>query len=135
MVAALKAGLAYFTVVFLTGFVLGTLRVLLIAPLMGDTAAVLLETPIILAASWFAARWCIAALSVPNDGASRVLMGGIAFLLLILGEVGVSIFVFARSWEDTLTTLLSPPGIIGLCAQIVFALLPFAQAIVERNRG
>jgi hypothetical protein len=34
------------------------MRVLLIAPRLGETAAVFLETPLILAASWFVCRWC-----------------------------------------------------------------------------
>ena len=134
MVSALKAGVTYFAIVYLAGFVLGTLRVVLIAPRFGETAAVLLETPIILAVSWFAARWCTATFSVPNDVARRLLMGGVAFCLLILGELGISLFVFARSWEHTLATFLSRTGLIGLGAQVVFALLPPIQAVLERKR-
>ena len=135
MISALKAGVAYFTVVYLAGFVLGTVRVVLIAPSIGETAAVVLETPIILAVSWFAARWCIAAFSVPNAVVRRLLMGGVAFCLLIAGEFGVSLFVFARSWDDTLATFLSLPGIIGLFAQVLFGLLPLTHAVLEQRRG
>ena len=53
---SLLAGAAYFAVVFATGFALGVVRVLVTAPRLGETGAVLLEVPIILAASWFAAR-------------------------------------------------------------------------------
>jgi hypothetical protein len=46
-------------VVFFVGFILGTVRVLLIAPRLGETAAVLLETPVMLVASWFVCRWYV----------------------------------------------------------------------------
>lgn len=132
--SALKAGVTYFAIVYLAGFVLGTLRVVMVAPGIGETAAVLLETPFILTVSWFAARWCIATFSIPHDVASRLLMGGVAFCLLILGEIGVSLFVFTRSWDDMRATFLSLAGLIGLCAQVVFSLLPLLQAVLVRKR-
>jgi len=46
----------YWAAVFLIGFVLGTLRVLFVAPSVGETAAVLAEMPFMLAASWAGAR-------------------------------------------------------------------------------
>lgn len=46
MTAALSAGIAYFAMAFPLGFVLGAVRVLLLARRIGETAAVLLELPI-----------------------------------------------------------------------------------------
>jgi hypothetical protein len=51
------AGAVYFLVVFLLGFGLGTIRVLFVAPRLGQTTAVLLETPLMLAASWTSCGW------------------------------------------------------------------------------
>jgi hypothetical protein len=133
MAAALKAGVSYFALVYLAGFILGTVRVLLIAPCLGETAAVLLETPIILAASWIASRWCTAEFAVQANPLPRLLMGGIAFALLITGELGVSVFVFGRSWEGALTAFRSPPGIVGLSAQAAFELFPLVQTALRRN--
>jgi hypothetical protein len=55
MVVSAWAGALYALLVFLIGFILGTIRVLLIAPRLGETIAVLLETPVILGASF---GWC-----------------------------------------------------------------------------
>jgi hypothetical protein len=66
MATASKAGALYALIVFLIGFILGTIRVLIIVPRLGETAAVLLETPLILAASWFFCRWCVDRLDVPR---------------------------------------------------------------------
>ena len=64
MTQTIKAATAYFAIVFGIGFVLGTARVLVIIPRIGELAAVLLEVPVMLATSWFAARWCIARFAV-----------------------------------------------------------------------
>jgi hypothetical protein len=45
--------------VFLIGFILGTISVLLLTPCLGETTAVILEAPMILAASWFVCGWCV----------------------------------------------------------------------------
>jgi hypothetical protein len=61
---ATKAGALYAIIVFVIGFILGTIRVLLVAPRLGETTAVIIEAPIMLAASWFVCRWCVGRLSV-----------------------------------------------------------------------
>ncbi len=52
----LKAAAYYFAAVFGAGFVLGTVRVLWLAPQLGARAAELLETPIMLVVMLVAAR-------------------------------------------------------------------------------
>ncbi len=61
---ASKAGALYALTVFLAGFVLGTFRVLLVAPHFGETIAVILEAPLMLMASWYVCRWCVRGLGV-----------------------------------------------------------------------
>jgi hypothetical protein len=71
--SVLKAGAVYFTIVFAVGFLLGTVRVLVLVPRVGETAAVMIELPIILAASWITCRWLIARFSVPARPMARPL--------------------------------------------------------------
>ena len=54
-----RAGALYAIIVFPIGFVLGTIRVLLLVPRLGGTTAVVLEVPFMLTASWFVCRWCV----------------------------------------------------------------------------
>jgi len=133
MTGALKAGTAYFAVVYAIGFLLGTVRVLLLAPLVGETMAVLFEAPLMLLISWIAARWSSETFAVPAKLSPRVVMGVFAFALLILGELGVSSLVFGRSLEATFAAYGSLPGVLGLAAQMIFALLPLAQALLLRR--
>lgn len=48
MFRATEAGALYAIIVFLIGFILGTIRVLLLIPRLGETIAVILEAPSIL---------------------------------------------------------------------------------------
>ena len=50
-----KAAFAYVTPVFAVAFVLGALRVTLVAPVAGPLLAVALEVPVVLALSWIVA--------------------------------------------------------------------------------
>jgi hypothetical protein len=53
MIIAIRAGALYAFIVFLIGFIFGTIRVLWLTPRLGETAAVVLEIPVMLTASWF----------------------------------------------------------------------------------
>jgi hypothetical protein len=86
---ATKAGALYAIVVFSIGFILGTIRVLLLTPRLGEMTAVIIEAPIMLAASWFACRWCVNWINVRRTVAARLLMGLAAFLVLMSAEVGL----------------------------------------------
>jgi len=131
--ATLKTGATYFAAAFAVGFVLGTVRVLLLLPVVGETAAVLLEIPIILFASWIAARWSSTRFDVPAEMPPRVVMGAVGFAFLMLAELLVSSLIFGRSLEDTVTNYQSLPGVLGLSAQVIFALLPVFQARLLRR--
>jgi len=78
MRTAIKAGLAYFAIVFTVAFLLGILRVFAVAPRLGETGAVLAEVPIILSASRLACGWLVRRLGASDRGI-RLAMGGTAF--------------------------------------------------------
>lgn len=128
MVAALKAGCAYFLVVFAIGFVLGTIRVLLVIPQLGDTSAVLLELPVMLALSWIACGWLVRRFAVPPEAGARLAMGALAFALLMVGELLVSEFGFGRTPVEHLESYRTAGAQLGLVGQLVFALFPYLQS-------
>ena len=128
MFRATEAGALYAIIVFLIGFILGTIRVLLLVPRLGETIAVIVEAPIIPAASWFVCRWCVDRLSVRRTVPARSLMGLVAFAVLMSAEVGLGA-VFGRSIADQLATYGSLAGAIGLGAQVIFAMFPVIQVL------
>jgi hypothetical protein len=136
MNAPLKAGAMYFAVVFFIAFVLGTVRVLFVAPRFGETIAVMIEAPVILVVSWFASRRCVRVFKVRAETAPRLLMGGVAFAMLMAAELGLSVAIPGRSVASYVAGFLSVPGAIGLAAQLAFGVIPMVQGREgQRSKG
>jgi hypothetical protein len=127
MIQALKAGAVYVALVFLAGFGLGVLRVLVVAPRLGAVVAVLIEAPAILVISWAVCRGCVARFGVAPAPGPRLMMGGSAFVLLMGLEVALSVLAFGRSLAEHLGGYLTLPGALGLAAQLGFAAIPLIQ--------
>ena len=123
-----QAGLLYFLGVFLVAFCLGAIRTIVVAPRVGATIAVLLETPIILVVSWWMSGWCTQRFNVGTATADRALMGATAFTILMLAEFALSVVLFHRSPVGYAAAFVSIPGAIGLLAQIAFAFIPWLQS-------
>ncbi len=127
MTASLKAGFFYFVVLFGIGFLLGTIRVLILVPRFGETVAVAIEGPIILGASWLVCRTLIARFSITRRLSSRIVMGASAFVLLLVAEVILAVVGFGRTIVEHLAHYGSPAGLLGLAGQCLFALFPTIQ--------
>lgn len=119
-----RAALAYFALIFAAGFVLGTIRVTLFVPYIGDLRAVILELPVMLALSWLAAGWLIHRHSVPSGG-PRLAMGALAFGLLMLAEVLLATVFFGQTPWQVLAQFATPPGALGLAGQVGFGVMPW----------
>lgn len=123
---AVKAGTAYFALVFTAGFALGVVRVLLLAPRIGIFFAVLLELPVILTVSWIACGWILKRFAVSARADCRLVMGGVAFVLLIAAEVMLA-SAFGSSPSAYLSSWATREGALGLAGQMVFALFPWVM--------
>jgi len=129
---AVLAGFVYFAAVFAVGFVLGAVRVFVILPALGETAAVFIELPVILAACW-AVSWIVTArwLARGEQGAALV-MGAAAFVLLMAAELTLAQLAFGRSLTDQLAHWLTLAGAAGLGGQIAYALFPWIQTRLRK---
>lgn len=131
MKRALIATSTYFVALFCLGFILGTIRVLLVAPRLGVLSATLLEVPIMLTAAFFLCRWTIGRWLVPPTLSARGVMALWFLVLLALFEALVGVALFGRTLTGTWSGLANPAGLIGLTAQSIAALLPL---FIGRNR-
>ena len=129
----IKAGVVYALAAFLVGFALGALRVLLVAPRVGAAIAVGLEAPVMLVVSWYLARWCTRRFEVPAEVAPRAVMGAVAFVVLMIAEVGIGALLFDQSLGQYCAGFKTVAGGIGLGTQIAFAALPVVQGIRGRH--
>lgn len=128
---ALIAGVLYFTAVFAAGFVLGVLRTVLLEPVAGPTVAVLIELPVILTVAWLVCARILDRLPLTAAGAGA--MGAAAFLLLMLGETGVSLLLAGRDLSGHLALYAQTAHLLGLAGQAAFALLPLIRVLAKRE--
>ena len=115
-------GATYFGIVFSFAFATGIVRVLWIAPRLGDAAALLIEIPTVVAASWMVARWLLRDRTIPVGQCAA--MGAVAFLLMMASETALSYVMNGQSPAEWGATLSTPLGCAGLAAQLVFAAMP-----------
>ncbi len=118
----IAAGTAYFGIIFLVGFWLGIVRVLVLAPQLGELFSVSLEVPVMLAVAWWVGDRLIQRFQVPAT--DRVAMGAIALGWLLLAETGLGVGLLGQSWGEYLGHYATLPGLVGLLGQIAFAALP-----------
>lgn len=123
----LRAACLYFVIVFVTGFALGTIRTLAIAPHLGETLSVLIELPFMLAVSWWACGYTLRRWSVATSTVSRSTMGSVALLLLLLAEATLSITLGSLTLTQHLALYATAPVLIGLAGQLLFAVFPLLR--------
>jgi hypothetical protein len=123
----LEAGFLYSAAICLAGFVLGALRVAWIAPLAGDFVAVALEAPVLLAIAWAACGWTTERLEIPERFVDRLAMGAISLALLLMAEIAVSLLLREHGLVRYLTSYSRPAILLGLVAQLGFALFPLLR--------
>lgn len=121
-----RAAAAYWAMIFVLGFALGTLRVMWGAQALGETGFILIEVPIMLLASWLAAKAVVRRFAV-QPGRAALAMGALAFALLMAAEVTLTAILGGdpAAW---LAGLIRPPGLYGFIGQLAFGLMPWLAA-------
>ena len=129
---AIKAGLAYFALVFGAGFVLGALRVSLLVPRFGERISELAEMPLMFAVVVFAARFVMRRFAVPPSISARLGTGLLALALLLAAELLLAVVLQERSLADYLASRDPVSGSVYLAMLGLFALMP---VLVARTAG
>jgi hypothetical protein len=124
MMRALKAGAIYFGLAFAAGFLLGTLRVLLVAPILGARIGELAEMPIMLLVVYLAARWVTRRFSLPYVAAQRLAIGLIGLALLLVFEFTLVLRLRGMTFDDYLAGFDPVAGTAYWIAQGLFAAMP-----------
>jgi len=127
----LTPSLAYTAVVFGVGFALGSIRVFFIVPRVGVRWAELLEAPLMLFASFLAARW-VARLWGPFGSAQCLLIGVFALAFMLLVEAG---FVLAQGLTIAGYIASRDPvsGTVYLLSLAVFAAMPLLVSLGQKR--
>jgi len=125
----------YFGIVFALGFALAFPRELLLNPHLGQMAAVLLELPVMLVASWLVCGHAIRRFAVPPTATARLAMGCGALGLLLSAEFTLALLVFGRTTAEHLHTYRELASQLGLVAQCVFGLMPLIRMWAQTNHS
>ena len=125
---SLKAGALYFVLVFGAGFVLGPIRILWLAPRVGERAAELIEEPIMLAVIFLAARWITRRLAVPAAAGARLAMGFAGLALLLAAEFSLVLGLRGLTLADYFAQRDPVAGAVYYAMLGVFALMPLLLA-------
>jgi hypothetical protein len=120
----IKAGLSYFALVFGAGFVLGSLRVTLLVPRLGERMAELSEMPLMFAVIVFAARFVIRRFTVPPSIAARLGTGLLALALLLAAELLLAVALQGRALADYVASRDPVSGGVYLAMLVLLALMP-----------
>lgn len=128
------AAIAFFALVFGAGFALGTIRVVVLQPYFGTNASRLLELPLMIVVSYFAARFITRRMG-PATRDRWLLIGLLAFLFLMAAEFLMGTFVFRMPLGTMLADLLTFTGALSLVAQSLIILFPALAAGWDRTRS
>jgi hypothetical protein len=122
-----NAGIRFGLFAFGLGFLLGTLRTLVLAPYIGAASAVVLELPIMLAACWWWAGRIVRRFQV-TDRNNALAIALIGFAVLMLGEFLVGITLMQMSPAAWIAGLQTPSAQLGLTAQLLTVAMPLLRA-------
>jgi hypothetical protein len=128
----LLAGVTYFGFVFGLGFVLGTLRQLAMQLGAARDLLVWLEIPVMLGFAWWAAGWCIRRFRVAPSRGARLIVGGVMWFLLRLGELAVGVGLMRQSLQEHFAALGTSRGLLELMPQVLAASFPLLRARLEQ---
>lgn len=131
---SIKAGLAYFALVFGAGFVLGALRVSILVPRFGERISELSEMPLMFAVIVITARFVMRRFAVPFSIAARLGAGLLALGLLLAAELLLAVVLQERSLADYVASRDPVSGSVYLAMLVLFALMPVFIGQTDRVR-
>jgi hypothetical protein len=120
----LTASLTYVGLVFGAGFLLGTVRVLLVVPRLGVRSAELLEMPLMAAVVVLAARHVVRRFELPPRLAVRLPVGVFALALMVGVELLVAVALQGRTVAQVISERDPVSGPVYLALLLLFALMP-----------
>ncbi len=119
-----KPAVLYFALVLGTGFILGTIRVPLIVPRLGERHAELLEMPFMAVAIVLAARHVVRRFDLPASLPVRLQVGVMALALSVIAELLLAMALQGRSLVEFIASRDPVSGSVYLAMLLLFALMP-----------
>lgn len=125
--------LAYFAIAFGVGFLLGTVRVLWVVPQLGERYAELTEMPFMLLAVFFAARWVTQHFAVSPAASSRLIVGILALICLLIVEFTAVLWLQGITIAESFTNRDPISGSFYALSLVLFALMPLLVEVLDNT--
>jgi hypothetical protein len=120
----LRAGAAYFAIVFGAGFMLGLIRVLWVLPQFGERIAELMEAPVMLVVIVVTARWVVRTFAIAARSMIRLGIGILALSILIIVEFTLVLKLRGLSIPEYIQSRDPIAGTVYLVMLLIFAIMP-----------
>ncbi|GKS59618.1 hypothetical protein YTPLAS18_31450 [Nitrospira sp.] len=117
--------LTYFFVVFGAGFLLGTARVLVVVPFLGERVAELSEMPLMLGVIVVTARWIVRSRLPDRSPVTALLVGMIAAGFILTADLGIGVLLRGMTASEVFLARDPIAGTAYYVAVLTFALLPW----------
>ncbi len=124
----IRAGAAYFGLVFGAGFVLGSIRVPFLVPRLGERMAELIEMPFMFVVILVSARFIIRRFSLPANIPARLGAGLLALGILVAAELSLAVLLQDRTIGEYIASRDPVSGSVYLALLAVFAVMPLILA-------
>jgi hypothetical protein len=118
------AGFMYFALVMGAGFLLGTIRVPLLVPRIGERWAELAEMPVMAVTIYYSAGYVLRRFPDANEPSGSLVVGLLALGLLVSAELSLAVALQSRSLAEYLDSRDKVSGSVYLVLLVVFALMP-----------
>lgn len=124
----IKAGMAYFSLAFGAGFVMGAIRVPFLVPRLGERVAELVEMPFMFIVIVLAARFITTRFALPANALVRLSTGFLALGLLIAAELLIAVAFQEQSPGHYVSSRDPVSGTVYLLMLALFAAMPLVVA-------
>jgi hypothetical protein len=128
MKSILICSLIYFIFVFSAGFILGTFRVLLLVPEVGERHAELIEMPLMLIVIYLSAKYVVYRFSKLNNATAYLHAGIFALALLLLIEFTLVLGLRDVSFAEYISSRDPISGTAYALSLIIYSLMPYIIA-------
>jgi hypothetical protein len=120
----LGVAVLYFLLVFGAGFVLGTVRVLVVVPQLGERSAELLEMPLMLIVVVIAARWIVHHRLHAHRLSSALSVGFLALGIMLFAELAVGMWLRGLSATEVFLNRDPVSGAAYYASLLLLAIMP-----------
>jgi hypothetical protein len=118
------AASVYFGIVFGVGFLLGSVRVPLLAPRIGERFAELAEMPLMFVAIFLAAGYVLSKFPRIQSPGAWLVVGLLAFAMLVLAELLLAVVLASRGVGEYIASRDRVSGSVYLGMLVLFAVMP-----------